>query len=432
MTDPTLADRMARARAGTLALIGLVEDADLNRCLNAEFSPMRWHLGHIAAFEAHWILIRAGGRPSLRPEYDHLFDPTRNPKADRVRLPPRAELLDFAERVRADALRVLASAGPDHPDPLLRDAFVGEMVYEHECQHQEILTFLLQMLPPGRKRRPDGHPSPAPGVEPPDEMIAVPGGTFLMGDAGGGFAYDNERTAHPVALKDYQIGKFPVTEQAFARFFAAGGYRTASLWSAEGWQWASDYGITAPRDWSRTEGGGVLIRTMFEDREPAPGVPVMGVSRFEAEAYARWLGRRLPTEAEWERAAAWDVAAGRPRRFPWGNGLPTVPLANADGLGWGTRPVTDLGRSPTGCAELAGQVWEWTSSPFGPYPGFRAFPYAGYSQDWFDGRHFVLRGGSWATRGPLCRSSFRNWYHPHVREIFAGFRCAAGAIEDGR
>ena len=422
--DPPLADRLARARRETLALIALVEDADLNRSLNPEFSPMRWHLGHIAAFEAHWVLVRAGGRPSLRPEYDHLFDPTRNPKAGRVDLPPRAELLDFADGVRAAALAILTTAAPDHPDPLLRAAFVGEMVYEHECQHQEILTFLLQMIPPGRKCRPADLPRPAPGVEPADELIGITAGVFAMGAAGSGFAYDNERDPHPVALADYRIARFPVTEQAFARFIEAGGYRTEALWSAEGWRWARVNAVDAPRDWTRTEGGGVRIRTLFQERDPAPGVPVVGVSQFEAAAYARWLGRRLPTEAEWERAAAWDATLGRSRRFPWGDGLPTIALANADGLAWGTRPVSAAGRAPSGCAELAGQGWEWTSTPFGPYPGFAPFPYAGYSQDWFDGQHLVLRGGSWATRGPLCRSSFRNWYHPHVREIFAGFRCA--------
>ena len=423
--DPPLADRLARARRETIALIGLVEDADLNRSLNPEFSPMRWHLGHVAAYEAHWTLVRAGKRPGLSAEYDHLFDPTRNPKAERIHLPPLSELLAFAARVRDETLEVLATGSPDHPDPLLRDGFVGELVYEHECQHREILAFLLQMIPPDRKRRPDGFAPSGAGVEPPDEMVSVPEGSFVMGASGRGFAYDNEKAAHSVTLPAYRMARSPVTESAFARFIEAGGYRVEALWSPEGWRWVREHEVAAPRDWTATEAGGWRVRTQFEDRDPAPGVPVIGVSHFEASAYARWLGRRLPTEAEWERAAAWDAKAGRARRFPWGDALPTAELANTDGLAWGTRPASTAGRSAAGCDELAGQVWEWTASIFAPYSGFEPFPYAGYSQAWFDGEHFVLRGGSWATRGELCRSSFRNWYHPHVREMFAGFRCAA-------
>ena len=422
-----IADRLARARGETLGLIALVEDADLDRSLNPEFSPLRWHLGHIAAFEAEWILVLAGGQSSLSPEYDHLFDPARNPKAARVHLPPRSELLAFADRVRAGALRVLETAAPDHPDPLLRGGFVGEMVYEHECQHQEILTFLLQMIPPDRKRRPDGWRPATAGVEPADEMIAVDGGTFSMGADGRGFSYDNERDAHPVALHDYRIGRAPVTELAFSRFIEDGGYRVESLWSEAGWRWRVENDIRAPRDWNASEGGGWRVRALFEDRDLSPGVPVVGVSHHEAAAYARRLGRRLPTEAEWERAAAWDAPVGRARRFPWGESSPDPVRANGDGLAWGTRPISSGGRSAIGADDMAGQVWEWTASAFAPYPGFTPFPYAGYSQAWFDGAHRVLRGGSWATRGPLCRASFRNWYHPHVREMFAGVRLASDA-----
>lgn len=423
-TLPPLADRLAAARRETLALVALVEDADLNRSLNPEFSPLRWHLGHIAVFESFWVLARAGGQEGLRPDFDRLFDPTRNPKAERVLLPPRSEILDYAERVRERSLAVLAPAAPDHPAELLRDGYVGELVYEHECQHQEIMTFLLQMIPSDQKRRPDGWTPGRAGTEPGGDPVRVAGGPFRMGTTGRGFAYDNEREAHEVELADFAIDRAPVTEAAFVRFLEAGGYRDKRPWSAEGWRWRCEQGVESPRDWSSAEGGGWRIRGMFEVREPLAGVPVVGVSHHEAAAYAHWLGRRLPTEAEWERCAAWDDRTGRARLFPWGDDPPRPDLANTDGLCWGTRPVGPGGRSPAGCDDLTGQVWEWTSSTFGPYPGFRPFPYEGYSQTWFDGRHRVLRGGSWATRGPLCRSSFRNWYEPHVREILAGFRCA--------
>lgn len=401
MTD--LIARLDRARAETLALIALVEDADLNRSLNPEFSPLRWHLGHVAAFEAHWVLVRAGGEPSLSAEYDYLFDPTRNPKAARVDLPPRSELLTYGDRVRGRVVEVLGRSTPDHADPLLRDGYVGEMVFEHECQHQEILTFLLQMIPPDRKRRPAGWQPAVGGVEPSDEMVEIDGGEFTAGAVDDAFAYDNERPAHRAVLRDYRLARSPVTETAIAQFVAAGGYRDESLWSAEGWGWARGAGVVAPRDWSWVEGGW-QVRTMFEDRPPLPGIPAVGLSQHEAEAFARWSGSRLPTEAEWERAASTaDPSA-----------------ANVDGIAWGVRPVA----SSIGVDDLIGQVWEWTSSTFDAYPGFVAFPYEGYSKDWFDGEHRVLKGGSWATRRRLCRASFRNWYHPHVREMFAGCRLA--------
>lgn len=425
--EPTLIDRLTRAREETLRLIRLIEDADLNRSLNPEFSPIRWHLGHIAHYEATWVLVEAGGQPSPNATFDRLFDPTRNPKAERIHLPPRSELVDYGRAVRDRVRDVLRSCSPDHPSPLLRDGLVGELVYEHECQHQEIISFLLQMIPPERKQRPDGPPPLVAGTEPANDMAAIPEGTFTLGAAGPGFAYDNEREPHPVHLPAYRIDRAPVTEWAFARFIDDGGYRAESLWTPEGWRWRTEGDIAAPRDWSHHPADGWRVRTMFEVRPPGPGVPVIGVSAHEAEAYARWRGARLPSEAEWERAAAWDASSGRSRRFPWGDRSPDPSLANTDGQAWGTRPVGAAGRSPNGCDDMAGQVWEWTASPFAPYPGFRAFPYEGYSQAWFDGEHRVLRGGSWATRGPLCRASFRNWYHPFVREMFAGFRCAADA-----
>ncbi len=299
-TITPLAEALARAREQTIELVGLVEDADLNRSLNAEFSPLRWHLGHIAAYEAFWVLVQAGGHPSLKPEFDHLFDPTRNPKANRVHLPARSEILDFSRRVREQVLTVLSDCAPDHPNPLLRDGFVGNLVYEHECQHQEILTFLLQMIPPERKRRPDMMEPDSQNVEPSGEMVAVPAGPFVLGTTGRVFAYDNERDRHEVVLDAYRIDRTPVTERAFSRFVEAGGYRDERLWSADGWRWRVENDINAPRDWIPTEAGGWRVRTMFAERDLRDGVPVVGVSHYEAEAYARLLGRRLPTEAEWE------------------------------------------------------------------------------------------------------------------------------------
>jgi len=422
-----LADRLDAARRATIELVALVEDADLNRSLHPEFSPLRWHLGHVAAFEAEWVLVRGFGEPSLSPAYDHLFDPTRNPKAERVHLPPRSELVAFADRERAAVLDRLRATDPSHDDPLLRDRFVFEMVHEHECQHQEILTFLLQMIDPARKPRPDRWRPAEPGAEPTDRMVDVPAGRYAIGGTGAGFGYDNEFPAHEVEVGAYQIAKSPVTERAYLEFVESGGYRDNGAWGPTARRWKAEHAIEAPRDWSRAADGSWTIRTMFEDRPPLAGHPVVGVSRFEAEAFARWAGRRLPTEAEWEVAASCEPGSSTRRRYPWGDETPSPALANLANRSWGTRPIDGRGRSALGCDDMAGQSWEWTASTFAPYPGFRAFPYDGYSAAWFDGEHAVLRGGSWATRGGLARGSFRNWYHPHVREILAGFRLASTA-----
>lgn len=422
-----LPEFLERARAETISLTELVEDRDLNRLLHPDFSPLRWHLGHIAAYEARWILREAGGLDSPEPEFDHLFDPRRGSKEGRVHLPSRDQLLSYGRRVREASLRVIETAAPDHPNPLLRDGYIGWLVYEHERQHQEILTFLLQMVPLEALRTPDSWRSAIPGSEPSETLITVPSGAFRMGSDGRRFAYDNERSEHTVELDDYRIRRAPVTEYQFAAFIADGGYREESFWTSEGWRWKQERGIAGPRGWSPTEAGGWTIRTLFEIRRPMAGYPVVGVSCHEAEAFCRWEGSRLPSEAEWERAASWEAETSSVRRFPWGEDLPTPDRANTDCRSWGTRPISSSppGTSPVGCLDLAGQVWEWTASTFAPYPGFRPFPYEGYSQAWFDGAHRVLRGGSWATAGHLCRNTFRNWYHPHVREIHAGFRTAA-------
>ncbi len=271
LTEPeALSDLLAEARLRTLELIDLVEDDDLNRSLNPEFSPLRWHLGHIASYEAFWVLSRADGRSSPEPTYDRLFDPRVNPKTNRVHLPSRAELLGYAEQVRDAVLEVLTRASPDHPNPLLRDGYVGWLVYEHERQHQEIMSVLLQMLPHERTRRPDGwHPQQA-GTEPPDTMVNVPAGSFIQGANGRGFAYDNERTPHNVHLDAFHIARAPVTELAYLRFIEEGGYRVEQLWSADGWSWRVANDINAPRGWSRSASGGWMVRAVVR-QSPTPG-----------------------------------------------------------------------------------------------------------------------------------------------------------------
>jgi ergothioneine biosynthesis protein EgtB len=271
-------------------------------------------------------------------------------------------------------------------------------------------------------------------------MVNVAGGEFEMGSAGEAFGYDNERPAHTVLLPDFRIDAYPVTAGEYAVFIEEGGYQTRSLWSDEGWEWKEANDINCPEYWSRSAGSSDRrwrVREMFEDTAMRADHPVTGVSWYEAEAYARFVGKRLPTEAEWEKAASWDPIAGRKRRFSWGD--EPGGAGNFGFRNWGTTAVGTsqlVGAAPSGrssaaganaygCFDMSGNVWEWTASRFEGYPGFKVFPYPEYSKIWFDGDHRVLKGGSWATRLPLLRCSFRNFWRPRFRIAFAGFRCAA-------
>ncbi|MEA2352724.1 MAG: gamma-glutamyl hercynylcysteine S-oxide synthase, partial [Thermoleophilaceae bacterium] len=250
-----------------------------------------------------------------------------------------------------------------------------------------------------------------------------PAGPFLAGAGAAGFAYDNERPRHEVELPEFQIDALPVTSGEFMEFVEGGGYARREWWSEDGWAWIREYGIERPLRWTPDGRERRFERT--EDVDPE--LPVMHVSWFEADAYARSRGRRLPTELEWEKAAAWGPGARAPRTYPWGEDHPTPERANLDQTAFGPVPAGALaaGASAYGVLGLVGDVWEWTASEFRGYPGFAAHPYPEYSEVFFGPDYRVLRGGSWATRARVARSTFRNWDLPQRRQIFAGFRCAA-------
>jgi ergothioneine biosynthesis protein EgtB len=450
-----MAELMRDTRERTRELFDLViKESDLRRSPGQGFRPILWHLGHIGAFEGYWILQRVKGDATISPRYDAIFDPIKTPREDSTNLPPMAEIESYLDRVREESLRFLSSFQPRASDPLVRDGYVFRMVLEHEYQHQETVTYLLQMLDPQLKKKDEGesmkdeeaarvndeendssvHPRRAQAHHAPNSFfrlhplsLVIPGGPFEMGARGYPFAYDNEQPPHTVELADYRIDARPVTNAEFAQFIEAGGYRTRSLWSEEGWAWKEEEKIDRPLYWTLRQGDRWHAQEMFEERAIEPDRPVVGVSWHEAESYAKFVGKRLPTEAEWEKAASWDTRARAKRRFSWGDEPPTAELTNFDGLRWATTPVTAFpeGRSAYGCFDMTGNVWEWTSTTFGPYAGFEAFPYPEYSEAWFDGDHKVLKGGSWATRADLLRCSFRDFFRPRFRIAFAGFRCAA-------
>jgi iron(II)-dependent oxidoreductase len=254
----------------------------------------------------------------------------------------------------------------------------------------------------------------------------VAGGSFRLGaEPGAAFVFDNEQWAHPVELRPFAIARAPVTQAEFAAFVEDGGYRRRTLWGAEGWAWRQREGAEQPAYWRREARG--WRRRDFDRWVPLePHRPVVHVNWYEAEAYCRWAGRRLPTEAEWEAAASRAPGGGRKSPHPWGDGEPTPGRANLDGGARGCVGVAahPEGDSPCGCRQMTGNVWEWTADPFLPYPGFAPGPYKEYSAPWF-GDHKVLRGGCWATRGRMLRNTWRNFYRPERRDVFAGFRTCA-------
>lgn len=463
---PEEAERLlAEARAHTLRLIEPLTPEELRAQHDPLMSPMIWDIGHIGHFEEVWLLENAvaasdgrgapGQAASGQPDPDGeavygpparrgemggeglrgIYNPFENPRAtrDALPLPTRDEALEYLEEVRREVLLRIPKLDFHSSHPLLRNGFVLALVLQHEYQHNETLLQTLQ-LKDGRPYPIGQAPDSAEDVIPMDgAMVRFPGGNVLIGTDDTSVAYDNERPLHRRRIDPFWIDVTPVTNAAFLRFMEEEGYENHDFWSAEGWRWLQESGARAPRHWVRStsegEGesvGGWRIRVLGNDRPLLPHAPVCHVCYFEAEAYARFAGRRLPSEFEWEAAATWDPDSGTKSLFPWGDEPPTPELANLDGAHFDCAPVESYPEnvSPIGCSGMIGDIWEWTSSDFSRYPGFEAFPYREYSEVFFGPEYKVLRGGSWATRPGAIRGTFRNWDYPIRRQIFSGFRCA--------
>ncbi|MGQ0624755.1 MAG: ergothioneine biosynthesis protein EgtB [Sporichthyaceae bacterium] len=429
-----IAADLERARGRTRALTDALDDADLTRQHSPLMSPLVWDLAHIGNQEELWLLRELTGHtPILPPRLDQLYDAFRHARKDRPALP----LLDpdqarsYVHDVRARVLTALESVALDERTELTRDGFVFRMVAQHEQQHVETMYATHQL-----RCGPAVLAAPSPPLSRRDvpAEVLVPAGHFEMGTDLDPWALDNERPAHQVHVPAFHLDTTPVTNAAYADFIADGGYRNPRWWQRDGWAHLQDTGWSAPEYWSPDGGGGWVIRR-FGTTAPMVGTePVQHVCWFEADAYARWAGRRLPSEIEWEKAARFDPVTGRSLRYPWGDGDPTPELANLAGRHLGPAPVGayPAGSSPLGAHQMIGDVWEWTSSDFTAYPGFRAFPYPEYSQVFFPGpgragEYKVLRGGSWAVDHLAARGTFRNWDYPIRRQIFAGFRTAREA-----
>jgi iron(II)-dependent oxidoreductase len=422
-----IADELGRARGRSDALTAVDHD-DLVRQHSPLMSPLVWDYAHIGNQEELWLVRDVGGREPVRADIDELYDAFKHARSTRPGLPllSPAEARGYVAQVRQKALDVLDRV-PLEGRRLTEAGFAFGMIVQHEQQHVETMLATHQLRVGVPVLDAPAPTSPAPGRTQEIE-VWVPGGMFGMGTDVEPWALDNERPAHAVGVDPFWIDADPVTNRQYTAFVEAGGYDDERWWTPEGWDHRVRAGLTAPQFW-RYEGS-QWWRSRFGHVEPVPPEePVQHVCWFEADAYARWAGKRLPTEAEWEKAARYDPASGRSRRYPWGDEDPTPAVANLGGAH--LRPA-EVGAYPAGASALGvrgliGDVWEWTSSDFSPYPGFAMFPYPEYSEVFFGPDYKVLRGGSWATDKSACRATFRNWDYPIRRQIFAGFRCARDA-----
>jgi gamma-glutamyl hercynylcysteine S-oxide synthase len=430
-----IADLLTEARERTLLLISGLSDEDLHRQHDPLMSPIIWDVGHIAHFEELWLTQNLDGAIEFS-EMPGMYNPFEHPRARRasLALPTLAQMMERLREIRSRVFDRLDSLEWNDDNPLLKGGYVYNMVLQHEYQHNETILQTLQLkkgepYQPQRRIVFDAPRKPGAEKQAPvnDDMLAFAGGRITIGTGDRTAAYDNERPRHEVDLLPFLIDRTPVTNGHYLAFISDGGYDRRELWSDAGRRWVTESGAVAPKHWFR-EGGSWFQRTMDLTRAVDPRRPVCHVCYYEAEAFANWSGKRLPTEFEWEAAASWDSSTRSARALPWGDSAPTTRLANVDQLSFDTAPVgTYDNLSPIGCYGMIGDVWEWTSSGFSGYPGFQSFPYKEYSEEFFGTEYKVLRGGSWATRPGAIRNTFRNWDYPIRRQIFSGFRCARDA-----
>lgn len=415
---------LTRSRARSGALTDCVDETELMAQHSPLMSPLVWDLAHIGSQEELWLVRDVGGRDPVRPDIDELYDAFKHSRSSRTSLPLLTpdEARVYVRTVRDKAWDVL-----DHSTfegrPVEKHGFAFGMIAQHEQQHDETMLATHQL-----RSGPAVLTAPAPpaSVVPVSGEAVIAGGPFSMGTSLDPWALDNERPAHSVHVPTFAIDRAPITNAQFMDFIADGGYRRRELWTEKGWQHRVDANLTAPQFWESDSDGTWWRRSFGVSKKVRPQQPVVHVCWFEADAYARWAGKRLPTEAEWEKAARFDADTRTSNAYPWGDAEPTPAHAN---LNQRHLEPADVGAYPDGASSagvhhLIGDVWEWTSSDFEPYPGFEAFPYAEYSEVFLRGDYKVLRGGSFGTDEVACRGTFRNWDHPIRRQIFSGFRLA--------
>jgi iron(II)-dependent oxidoreductase len=416
------------SRKATDEILATVPDKFLEAQHSPLMSPLVWDLGHIANFEEQWVDTATGTpRHASRIATDHLFEATAHPRSQRLELdlPTAARARDCLRRTREESLKKLANPTADHQPQLLGDGLLIEMLAQHEAQHGETMLQSIGLMEDLRWTN-QPHPAAKTAAASPPGMTVVPAGSYSIGASPVGFTYDNEKPRHQHELASFAIALAPTSNADYLAFVEGGGYQRGEFWSPAGNAWRETADVHAPLGWHRVDEHWFTAR-MGHRRPLEPLEPVIHISCFEAEAFARFSGKRLPTEFEWEVAASADLETDEPRTYPWGELPPSPELADLNQYGPQPLAIGTLpeGRSFFGCEHMLGGVWEWTSSEFLPYPGFRAFPYEEYSAVHFERGYRVLRGGSWATRAVAIRNSFRNWDLPERRQIFAGLRLAS-------
>ena len=432
-------DSLREARVRTLDLVVDLEDQQLVGPRLRIVNPLIWELGHVAYFQEFWCLRHFQGEPPVVAEADQLYDSARVSHDTRwdLPLPSRHDTLSFMHKVLERVIET-ASSEKKQIDGYNQRYFLHLALF-HEQMHAEAITYTRQTL---------GYPAPrftlstkVASKEKRSEIRArgdasIPGGSFLLGaSTASDFTFDNEQNPHIVEVKPFSISRVAVTQGEFVAFVEDGGYRRREFWDENGWRWRQSVEAEHPVYWQR-ESPGRWLRRHFDQWVPLEErVAVIHVNWYEADAYCRWAGRRLPTEAEWEMAASCEPSSNGPginahkRVYPWGDQPPTADRANLDWRKMGCIEVDELPLSDSafGCRQMIGNCWEWTADDFGPYPGFAPGPYKEYSEPWF-GDHKVLRGGCWVTRSSMIHNAYRNFYPPDRRDVWAGFRTCAKQV----
>jgi iron(II)-dependent oxidoreductase len=427
-----LHSRLIGARARTDEVFQVVREEALYDRPIAERHRIIFYLGHVEAFDWNLLSQRAFGLLSFHPGFDQLFafgiDPVGGglPTDQPADWPTREEVERYNHRLREELDRAIEHAlqRPEEGHPQLISML--EVAIEHRLMHAETLAYMLHRLPADRKiARPEQGAWKAVRVK--SHLVEIPAGRATLGlesDSGDEFGWDNEIGAHELDVAEFAMESHNVANHDFLRFVQAGGYQNRSLWSEEAWEWKAKEDIEHPMFWRR-EGNLWVYRTMFGEIRLPLEWPVY-VSHAEATAYANWLGRKLPTEAQFHRAAYGTPEGRRERRYPWGEEAPSAARGNFDFRSWDPSPVGahPAGASAFGVHDLVGNGWEWTRTAFAPFSGFTPMPfYPGYSANFFDGKHYVMKGGSPRTAACMLRRSFRNWFQPHYPFVYATFRC---------
>ena len=431
--------RFRQIRQRSRALFGLLDDSWYYQRPIGLRNPVVFYEGHLPAFAVNTLMKRGLGAPGVDDHLEEVFARGIDPESEAGAVargnpawPSRSDVHAYAAAAERLIDQAIATAHLERDDhPLLRGAEALWTILEHEEMHQETLAYMWHQVPYEAKRAPYGYrtvPASHARIYACDRQVVVPQGRAALGtNWERGFGWDNERPAHTVHVPEFVIDVDNVTNAAFMAFVEAGGYRDARWWRDEDWAWLQAEHVTHPPFWEEADGQWYW-RGMFE-RVPLPaGWPVY-VTWAEASAYAKWRGRRLPTEAEFHRAA-YGMPNGRQRQYPWGDTMPAVPPANFDYQRWDPEPagLRDEGASAFGVRDLVGNGWEWTGTVFGPFAGFAPMPsYPEYSADFFDGQHFVMKGASPLTARGLVRPGFRNWFRPRYPFVYATFRCV-GAV----